>query len=102
VVDDEAKSGWMFIPQLYSSFYAYQYATAYTASVALAELVLQGDPTATAAYIGFLSSGGSDYAINLLKKAGVDMTTATPFDLAIRKMNRVMDEMENILQRKEG
>jgi len=99
VVDDETKSGWMSIPQLYSSFYAYQYAMAYTASAALSELVLGGDLAATERYGGFLSSGGSDYAINLLKKAGVDMTTSKPFELTIRKMNRAMDEMERILGR---
>jgi oligoendopeptidase F len=97
VVDDETKSGWMFIPQLYSAFYAYQYAMSYTASAALSELVLGGVPAATERYVGFLSAGGSDYAINLLKKAGVDMTTSQPFELTIRKMNRVMDEMERIL-----
>jgi oligoendopeptidase F len=69
----------------------------YTASAALSELVLGGDLAATERYVGFLSSGGSDYAINLLKKAGVDMTTSKPFELTIQKMNRAMDEMERIL-----
>jgi oligoendopeptidase F len=46
-----------------------------------------------------LSSGGSDYPIELLKKAGVDMTTSLPFELTMKKMNRVMDEMEEILAR---
>ncbi|MBM2846313.1 MAG: pepF [Bacteroidetes bacterium] len=49
--------------------------------------------------IDFLSAGGSDYPIALLKNAGVDMTTSLPFELTIRKMNRVMDEMETILKR---
>ena len=48
-------------------------------------------------YITFLSSGGSDYPIELLKKAGVDMTTNEPFDMSIAFMNRVMDEIEKIL-----
>ena len=50
--------------------------------------------------VDFLSSGGSDYSIPLLKKAGVDMTTSEPFDLTMKKMNRVMDEMEKILDKK--
>ena len=48
----------------------------------------------------FLTTGGSDYPINLLKEAGVDMTTPEPFELTMIKMNRVMDEMEEILNKK--
>lgn len=100
MADNESKVGWMFIPQLYSSFYAYQYAVSYTASAALSELVFSGDQTAVKRYIQFLSAGGSDYSINLLRQAGVDMTTPEPFDLAMRKMNRAMDEMERILAKR--
>jgi oligoendopeptidase F len=99
VVDDETESGWMFIPQLYSSFYAYQYAASYTAAAGLSELVLSGDKAAVDRYIRFLSSGGSDYAINLLKKAGVDMTASKPFEVAMKKMNQAMDEVERILDK---
>jgi oligoendopeptidase F len=59
--------------------------------------VLAGDKAETKRYLEFLSAGGSDYPINLLKKAGVDMTTSEPFELTMKKMNRVMDEMEKIL-----
>ncbi len=99
LVDDEIKAEWMYIPHFYYNFYVYQYATAYTASAALSERTLGGDRESTQKYIQFLSSGGSDYAIDLLKKAGVDMTTSEPFDLTMKKMNRVMDEMEKILDR---
>ncbi|MDD8025799.1 MAG: oligoendopeptidase F [Acidobacteriota bacterium] len=102
VVDDDRQADWTAIPQLYYDFYAYQYATAFTASAALSELVLSGDKAATRKYLDFLSAGGSDYAINLLKKAGVDMTASEPFALCMAKMNRVMDEMEKILTRKKG
>ena len=77
----------------------YQYATSFTASAALSELILAGDKAATKRYMELLSSGGTDYPINLLKKAGVDMTTSTPFELTMKKMNRVMDQMEHILSR---
>jgi oligoendopeptidase F len=100
VVDDDIRSDWMTIPQLYFNFYAYQYATAYTASAALSELVLNGDKTAKKKYLDFLSSGGSDYSIPLLKKAGVDMTAPEPFALCMAKMNRALDEMERILGKK--
>jgi oligoendopeptidase F len=99
IVDDEIKAEWMYIPHFYYNFYVYQYATAYTASAALSERALAGDKTSTKKYIEFLSSGGSDYPINLLKKAGVDMTTSEPFELTMKKMNRVMDEMEKILDK---
>jgi oligoendopeptidase F len=89
----------MYIPHFYYNFYVYQYATSFTASAALSERTIAGDKASTEKYIKFLSSGGSDYPIALLKKAGVDMTTSEPFDLTMIKMNRVMDQMEKILDR---
>ena len=89
----------MYIPHFYYNFYVYQYATAFTASAALSERVLAGDNEIRKRYMQFLSSGGSDYPINLLKKAGVDMTTSEPFELTMQRMNRVMDEIEKILDR---
>ncbi len=99
VVDPEIKAEWMYIPHFYYDFYVYQYATAFTASASLSESVMSGDAAAKKKYLDFLSSGGTGYPIELLKKAGVDMTTAAPFDLTVQKMNRVMDEMEKILDR---
>jgi len=75
----------------------FQYATSFTAAEALSAKVLSGDKDATRRYLTFLGSGGSDYPVNLLKTAGVDMTTDEPLDLTIRKMNAVMDEMEKLL-----
>jgi oligoendopeptidase F len=97
IVDDEIRSEWAYIPHFYYNFYVYQYATSFTASAALSEQAKAGDKAAVKRYIEFLSSGSSDYPINLLKKAGVDMTTGEPFELTMKKMNRVMDEMEKIL-----
>ncbi len=99
VVDDEIKAEWAYIPHFYYNFYVYQYATAFTASAALSEKVLSGDKAATKRYLEFLASGSSDYPINLLRKAGVDMTTSEPLELTMKKMNRVMDEMEKILDK---
>ena len=97
VVDPEIRHEWSHIPHFYYSFYVYQYATSYTASTALSEMILAGDRDATRRYVELLSAGGSDYPIALLRKAGVDMTTALPFDLTMQRMNRVMDQMEAIL-----
>ncbi|HVN79968.1 MAG TPA: oligoendopeptidase F [Terriglobia bacterium] len=100
VVDSEVKSEWSVVPHFYYNFYVYQYATSFTASTALSEQVLGGDHQATKRYLKFLSAGGSDYPIQLLKDAGVDMTTAKPFDLTMRKMDRVIEEMERILEKR--
>jgi len=99
IVDDEIKSEWAFIPHFYYNFYVYQYATSFTASAALSEKVLAGDKEAANTYLAFLSAGGSKYPIELLKDAGVDMTTSQPLDLTMKKMNRIIDEMEEILVR---
>ena len=97
VVDDYIAHEWAFIPHFYRNFYVFQYATSYAASAALSEKVLDGDPAATARFLTFLGSGGSKYPIELLKDAGVDMTTEEPLDLTIQKMNRVMDEVDKLV-----
>jgi oligoendopeptidase F len=97
VVDDYVKHEWSFIPHFYRNFYVFQYATSFTASSALAEKVMAGDPAATKKYLAFLGAGGSKYPIDLLKDAGVDMTSDEPLELTMKKMNRVMDEMEKLL-----
>jgi oligoendopeptidase F len=91
---------WAYIPHFYYNYYVYQYSTSFTASIALAEKVMSGDTNALNRYIEFLSSGGSDYPIELLKKAGVDMTTSEPLEKTIQSMNKVMDEIEKILDKK--
>ena len=100
IVDDYIANEWSYIPHFYRDFYVFQYATSFTASEALAQKVKSGDPQAVKKYLAFLSSGGSKYAIDLLKEAGVDMTTDEPLQLTLKEMNRVMDEMEAILAKK--
>jgi oligoendopeptidase F len=100
-VDDYISMEWAFIPHFYYNFYVYQYSTSFTASISLAEKIMEGNKEALESYLAFLSSGGSDYPIELLKKAGVDMTTSAPFDKAIESMNKVMDEIEKILNKKQ-
>jgi oligoendopeptidase F len=97
IVDDYVAHEWAFIPHFYRNFYVFQYATSFTASSALAEKVLARDPAATKRYLAFLGAGGSKYPIELLRDAGVDMTTDEPLELTMKKMNRVMDEMEKLL-----
>jgi oligoendopeptidase F len=100
IVDDYIQHEWSYIPHFYRDFYVFQYATSFTASSALADKVKSGDPQATRRYLEFISSGGSKYPIDLLKDAGVDMTTDEPLDLTMKAMNRVMDEMETLLSKR--
>jgi oligoendopeptidase F len=100
VVDDYIAHEWSYIPHFYRDFYVFQYATSFTASAALAEKVMSGDAEARRRYLEFISSGGSDYPIELLKDAGVDMTSDEPLELTMQAMTRVMDEMEAILARR--
>jgi oligoendopeptidase F len=99
-VDDLYAVEWAYIPHFYYNFYVYQYSTSFTAATALAEEVLGGDADAAQRYLRFISAGGSDYPIAILKEAGVDMTTAEPFQKTMAAMNRTMDEIEAILARR--
>jgi oligoendopeptidase F len=98
IVDDYIAHEWSFIPHFYRDFYVFQYATSFTAAEALSAKVLSGDQDAIKRYITFLSAGGSKYPVDLLRDAGVDMTTDEPLNLTIRRMNQVMDEMEKLLK----
>jgi oligoendopeptidase F len=100
IVDDYVSHEWSYIPHFYRDFYVFQYATSFTASSALAAKVKAGDPEAKKRYLAFLAAGGSKYPIDLLKDAGIDMTTDEPLELTIREMNRVMDEMEKLLAKR--
>ena len=97
IVDDYVANEWSYIPHFYREFYVFQYATSLTAAEALSARVIAGDAEATKRYLRFLGTGGSKYPIDLLKDAGVDMTTDEPLDLTLGKMNRVMDEIEELL-----
>ncbi len=95
---------WAYIDHFFYNFYVYQYATSIVASSAIAngirqEAALQPPRTARRdAYLAMLAAGSSKYPIDLLKGAGVDMTTSAPFQAAIHEMNLVMDEMEKLLR----
>ncbi|HET7754089.1 MAG TPA: oligoendopeptidase F [Anaeromyxobacteraceae bacterium] len=96
---------WASVPHFFSyDFYVYQYATSLVASTSLArdirEEQAQGKTAARDRYLAMLSAGGSQYPIDLLREAGVDMTTAAPFRAAMQEMNGTMDEIERILAKK--
>ena len=97
VVGEEISTEWMRIPHFYTSFYVYQYSTGFCAAAALANQILTEGKPAVDRYIQFLSGGGSDYPINLLKKAGVDMTTADPVNTALKTFSGLVDRLEQLL-----
>jgi oligoendopeptidase F len=103
-VDSLYSVEWAYIDHFYFDFYVYQYATSIVASTALANGIRDEQagkhPTTKHrdAYLAMLASGSSKYPVDLLKDAGVDMTTSAPFNAAMREMNLVMDEMERLLK----
>jgi oligoendopeptidase F len=99
-IDDLYAMEWAYIPHFYSAYYVYQYATSLAASSLMAEWVLAGTPGARERYLDLLKAGGSDYPYELVRKAGVDLATAAPYDAVIRRMNRIMDDIEAILARR--
>lgn len=98
VIDDLYGIEWAYIPHFYYNFYVFQYSTSLCAATAVAEKILNDEPGIRDKYINeFLSAGGSDYAIPILKRIGIDMTTTEPYELAFNRMNKIMDEIEDIL-----
>lgn len=93
VVDREIAFEWERIPHFFYNFYVFQYATGFSAAVAIANRILTEGKPAVDDYLKFLSSGGSADPISLLKIAGVDMTTAEPINEALRLFNELIDEM---------
>ena len=94
VVDSEIDTEWSRIPHFYNDFYVYQYATGYAAASAFAKNILDGEKDAVEKYIGFLKSGGSDYPIDILDKAGVNMRTPKPLEATINRFNELLDMLE--------
>lgn len=96
-VDEEESFTWARVPHFYYNFYVFQYATGMAASETLAHKVKTEGKPAIDRYIEFLKSGSSDYPINVLKKAGVDMNSPEPILAISKKMNSILDELESLL-----
>ena len=97
ITEEEAFS-WARIPHFYRNYYVYAYATSFAAGEKVSERVQNEGQAGIDGFIAFLSSGSSDYPVELLNLAGVDMTTSEPFEAVSRKMNFLMDELEKILE----
>lgn len=97
VIDEEIGLEWSRIPHFYYNYYVYQYATGFSAATALSKQILQEGQPAVDRYIEFLKSGSSDYPIEVLKKAGVDMTSSKPIEDACKVFEEKLNEMESLL-----
>lgn len=105
-VDEAYGAEWAFIPHFYRNFYVYQYATSMIGGMQLADGIIGKAARNSGAwkknrdaYLTLMSAGSSKYPVDLLKDAGVDMTTSGPFNAAMREMNSIMDEIERIYAR---
>jgi len=97
VLDDGYALNWGRIPHYYWRFYVYKYATSFCASTALAKSVIDGEEGVLEKYMQFLQSGGSDYPIEILKKAGVDMSSPEPVEQAMQLFDSLVDQMKDLL-----
>ena len=96
VIDDNIAVEWARIPHFYYDYYVFQYATGYSAAIALSRKILNEGERAVKDYIGFLSGGCSKSPIDLLKGAGVDMTSPAPVNSALELFGKLLDEMEEL------
>lgn len=93
IVDERAAVMWSRIPHFYYGFYVYKYATGFSAAVALVDKILSIGAEARDRYLDFLKSGGSDYPLNLLKRAGVDLTSPEPILAALNRFDQLVDQL---------
>lgn len=96
-VDREISLEWSRIPHFYSAFYVYQYATGFSSAALLARRIMDGEQNSIEHYLKFLSSGGSDYPMELLKAAGVDLSTPAPVEAALEIFKEYVTMMEEAI-----
>ncbi|WP_221563857.1 oligoendopeptidase F [Alkalihalobacillus sp. TS-13] len=97
IIDEEIGLEWARIPHFYYNYYVYQYATGFSAAASLSKQILDEGAPAVERYLEFLKAGSSDYPIEVLKKAGVDMTSSKPIEDALSVFESVLSDMEELL-----
>lgn len=100
ILDEEIQMEWARVPHFYYNYYVFQYATGISAAVALSTQILTEGQPAVERYLSFLKAGCSDFPIEVLKKAGVDMTTTKPVEQACKVFEETLNEMERLLLKK--
>lgn len=97
-IDKDIEMEWARIPHFYTSFYVYKYATGFSAATSFAKQILDEGQPAVDRYLGFLKSGGSDFSIEILKKAGVDMSSPEPIEQAMSVFEDVISQLEALVE----
>lgn len=97
VIDPHYAIEWAGIPHFYYNFYVYQYATSIAASVFFDDQIVKGGRKAADTYLNVLRAGGSDYPVDVLKRAGLDMTSPAPYRALVAKFSRTLDEVEKLM-----
>ncbi len=95
-IDQDIEMEWARIPHFYNSFYVYKYATGFSAATSFAKQILEQGKPAVDRYLGFLKSGGSDYSLEILNRAGVDMSSPEPIRQAMSVFQALIDDMEKL------
>lgn len=95
--DEQIAYEWARIPHFYSAFYVYKYATGIISAISIVKRILTEGESAVRDYFEFLSAGGSNDPVSILKKAGVDLTTKAPFEAAMREFKETLEEFKNLL-----
>ena len=98
LIDDTYTMEWAYIPHFYYDFYVFQYATSMAGAAWFAEQILAGNEAILDQFIDVLRAGGSDYGYQILLDAGLDMAQPDPYRATIRRMNGIMDRIENLLE----
>lgn len=97
VIDEEIDIEWARIPHFYYNFYVFQYATGFSAAIDFSEKILNQGESAVERYKRYLKAGSSDYPLDILKNAGIDMTTRKPIESALKLFEELLDEMESLI-----
>ncbi len=96
IIDKEIAMEWARIPHFYTPFYVYQYATGFSAAIALSQRILKEGPPAVRDYLEFLKSGSSRHPLDLLKIAGVDMSTPGPIEEALKVFEGLLGDFQSL------
>ncbi|MEX2426017.1 MAG: M3 family metallopeptidase, partial [Thermomicrobiaceae bacterium] len=97
-LDDQVSAEWSRVPHFYRAYYVYQYATGLIAAMALSQRIIDGDMDARDRYLNFLSGGSSKDSLDLLRDAGVDLTTEEPYHAAFSTMEQYLDTFEELIE----
>ena len=97
IIKEDNGSTWLRIPHFYRAYYVYKYATGMSSAINFASRIYNGDNDAKEKYLQFLKSGTSDYSINILRNAGVDLESSEAYDVVFNEINWALKEMENLI-----